>query len=113
MLILANRFDDQAAEEVVKTVRVEAFDHFGARCSDDHQCGRGVTVIGVEQFGAGGRIAAHVALFEDEFPRLEKNPHYLAVEAAGLGEEQNSVSHEFAASFCYFASSDLRIRSRS
>src|ERR1700691_229207 len=50
-------------------------------------------MVGVEQFGACGRIAAHVALFEDEFPRLQKNLHHLAVEAAGLGEEKNSGSH--------------------
>jgi hypothetical protein len=79
---------------VVKAVGIEAFDHFRTRRGDDHDRGRGVAMVDVEQFGACGRIAAHVALFENKFPRLQKNPHHLAVEAAGLGEENYSVSHE-------------------
>jgi hypothetical protein len=81
---------------VVKAVGIKAFDNLRARCGDDYQCRRGVDVVGVEQFGACRRVVAHVAFFEDEFPRLQENPHHLAVEAAGLGEEKNSMSHEIA-----------------
>ena len=82
-----------SGKELVKAIGVEAFDDFSAGRSDYHQRRRRAAMVGFEQFDTRGGVT-HVSFFEGEFPRLQKNLHHLAVEAAGLSEEENSVSHE-------------------
>ena len=51
-------------------------------------------MVGFEQFEASGRIA-HVTLFEEQFFRFQENSHHFAIEAAGLGEEEDFPGHQF------------------
>ena len=114
MVVLADGFDDQAAESK-RSRRSGSKPSITStpECREDHQSWGSLAAIDLEQFEAGGGVELHIPLFKRKTLGLEKNSHDSAGETAGLGEEQNSVSHEtFRRSSRLTASNDLRIRFR-
>src|ERR1700734_4426824 len=85
--------ESSSRQELLKAVRVESFNHFGAGCGENHHSWGSATVVGFEQFSAGSGVEAHIALFETDPLRFQENLHHYAVKAAGLREVQNRRSN--------------------